>query len=202
MEGDEEKAQENYESITKSIPEAKKLVEDENFHERSLLEMIDERRLRYTGAVVRGLNDGIVEITGEVAGLTLVLGNPALIGIIAFITGIAGAFALASSEYLAASWEEGPQTPIAAAGNSKCHGVHPHPELSAGDRQGHRVPEEGLGDARDQPWNRGHRLRDRIHHKGVPAHWSMRGLRITLDRGLDRPSPPDPWNLWCASQPE
>jgi VIT1/CCC1 family predicted Fe2+/Mn2+ transporter len=115
MEGDEERAQDNYEAIANSIPEAKKLIEDESFHERSLVEMIDERRLNYTGAVVRGLNDGIVEITGEVAGLSLVLQNPALIGVIAFITGVAGALALASSEYLAASWDEGPQTPLGSA---------------------------------------------------------------------------------------
>jgi hypothetical protein len=36
--------------------------------------MIDERRLNYTGAVVKGLNDGIFEITGEVAVLTFVIG--------------------------------------------------------------------------------------------------------------------------------
>lgn len=115
MEGDEGNAQKKYQAIAQSIPDVKKLIEDESYHERSLLKMIDERRLNYTGAVIRGLNDGIVEITGEVAGLTFVLQDPALIGVIAFITGIAGALALASSEYLAASWEEGPQTPIGSA---------------------------------------------------------------------------------------
>lgn len=94
----------------------RRLVDEESAHEKELVNLIDEKRLRYTGAVVRGLNDGIVEITGEVAGLSFVFHDSFLIGVIALITGSVGSLSLASSEYLAAGWEEGPQTPLGAAG--------------------------------------------------------------------------------------
>ncbi len=80
-----------------------------------LLDMIDERRLKYTGSVIRGLNDGIVEITGEVAGLTFVFNDTTLVGVIALISGIVASLPLLSSEYLAARWEQGIQTPVGSA---------------------------------------------------------------------------------------
>jgi VIT1/CCC1 family predicted Fe2+/Mn2+ transporter len=115
MEGSEVKAQHGYEKIADEIPELQWIVEEEGIHENALLNMIDERRLSYTGAVIRGLNDGIVEITGEVAGLTFVFEDTTLIGVIAIITGIVGSLSLASSEFLAARWEGGEQTPLGSA---------------------------------------------------------------------------------------
>lgn len=115
MEKNEEKAQADYEKVVERIPELGWIIEDEEAHEDVLLEMIDEKRLNYTGAVVRGLNDGIVEITGEVAGLTFVFADTRLIGVVAIITGVVGSLSLTSSEYLAARWEEGNQTPIGSA---------------------------------------------------------------------------------------
>ncbi len=116
IEKNEAHAQEAYDAVSHHIPEVRKLVDEENAHEKELINLIDEKRLRYTGAVVRGLNDGIVEITGEVAGLSFVFHDSLLIGVIALITGSVGSLSLASSEYLAAGWEEGPQTPLGAAG--------------------------------------------------------------------------------------
>jgi len=115
LEGNEERAQREYEFMTRYFPEAGRLVEEEDAHERKLINMIDERRLRYSGAVVRGLNDGIVELTGEVAGLTFVFQDTSLIAFVAIISGMVGSLSLASSEYLAAEWEEGPQTPLGSA---------------------------------------------------------------------------------------
>jgi len=68
MERGEEKAQITYEKISKTIPDAKDIVEDEDEHERQLLDLIDGERLRYAGSMVLGLNDALVELTGALAG--------------------------------------------------------------------------------------------------------------------------------------
>ncbi len=106
MEKGEEEAQDVYKEIAKTIPQAKKIVEDEDEHEHELIEMIDEERLNYVGAVVRGLNDALVELTGALAGLTFVLNNTELIGVTGLITGIAASLSMGGSEYLGRKSEE------------------------------------------------------------------------------------------------
>lgn len=115
MERHEVRAQQLYNAHSNDDPGVKRIVDDEMSHEEELIGLIDERRLRYIGAIVRGMNDGIVEITGEVAGLSFVFDESLIIGIVALITGSVGSLSLASSEYLAANWEEGNQTPIGSA---------------------------------------------------------------------------------------
>ena len=51
--------------------------------------MIDEEKLKYIGAVVLGMNDALVELTGTLAGLTLALQNEKLVGVAGLITGVA-----------------------------------------------------------------------------------------------------------------
>ncbi len=100
MEHGEERAQINYNEIGKEIPDAIKISEDENKHEKELLALIDEDRLKYIGSIVLGLNDALVEILGTLAGLTFALQNNKLVALAGIITGIAGALSMASSEYL------------------------------------------------------------------------------------------------------
>lgn len=100
MERGEERAQINYAEIGKEIPEAIKINEDENNHEKELLALIDEDKLNYIGSIVLGLNDALVEILGTLAGLTFALQNNKLVALAGIITGIAGALSMASSEYL------------------------------------------------------------------------------------------------------
>ncbi len=106
MERGEEAAQVSYEAIAGIIPEAKHVLEEEEKHERQLLDILDEERLRYIGSIVLGLSDALVEMTGALAGLTLALGNSRLIALIGLITGIAAAMSMAASEYLSRKAEE------------------------------------------------------------------------------------------------
>ena len=69
----------------------------------------------YLGSIILGLNDGIVEVTGTVAGLTLALQNTKLIALTTLITGIAAAMSMASSEYLAKKSEYTKAKPYTAA---------------------------------------------------------------------------------------
>lgn len=88
-------------STYKRYPELASFSNDEEEHEKQLLQLINEKRLSYIGSIVLGLNDALVEFTGALAGFTLALSNTKLIALTASITAIAGALSMGSSEYLA-----------------------------------------------------------------------------------------------------
>ncbi|MCF7831172.1 rubrerythrin family protein, partial [Candidatus Gracilibacteria bacterium] len=64
MERGEESAQINYKEMSKDIPGAKKLVDEEEEHEKQLIELLNEERLDYIDSIVLGLNDALVDLTG------------------------------------------------------------------------------------------------------------------------------------------
>lgn len=115
MERGEGSAQQNYAQLRGSIPEADAIMREENQHEAALLEMLDEERLRYTGSVVLGLSDALVELTGALAGLTLALQNTKLIALTGSITGIAAALSMGASEYLSTKAEGEMKNPVKAS---------------------------------------------------------------------------------------
>jgi VIT1/CCC1 family predicted Fe2+/Mn2+ transporter len=102
MESGEKTAQARYATITN----AKAVKKDEEAHERALIGIIDEERLRYVSSMVLGLNDALVELSGALAGLTFALQNAQLIATTGLITGIAASLSMASSEYLSTQTEE------------------------------------------------------------------------------------------------
>jgi hypothetical protein len=83
METAEGKIQGDYEQLQDVIPEARTIMQEEQQHEKALLEMLDEERLRYTGSMVLGLNDALVELTSALSGLSLsVAGFSFLVGLV------------------------------------------------------------------------------------------------------------------------
>ncbi|MFQ5996164.1 MAG: VIT1/CCC1 family protein [Dehalococcoidales bacterium] len=114
MEEGEEQAQKTYAEIAKFIPAAANIASDENRHERQLIGLIDEERLKYTADIVRGLNVALVELTGTLAGLTLALPEKSLIIIAGLIAGIVMVLSVASTEYLATKTGEGVRSPFKA----------------------------------------------------------------------------------------
>ena len=106
MENAEGKIQGAYGQLQDVIPEARTILQDEDRHEKALLAMLDEERLRYTGSMVLGLNDALVELTGALAGLTLALRDAKLIALTGSVTGIAAALSMAASSYLSAKSDE------------------------------------------------------------------------------------------------
>lgn len=105
MEKGEELAQVNYDEIAKEIPEAQEVKEEEEKHEKQLLNLLDEEHLKYVGSMVLGVNDALVELTGALAGLTLALQRTNLIALTGLITGIAASLSMAASEYLSTKAE-------------------------------------------------------------------------------------------------
>lgn len=107
MEKGESLAQNMYQDIGHTHPEALEIMKDEQRHEQDLLNLINENFLNYVSSFVLGLNDALVELTGALAGFTLALQNTRLIGIVGLITGIAASLAMATSEYLSTREEAG-----------------------------------------------------------------------------------------------
>lgn len=115
MERGEESAQSAYGQLCRDIPEAETIMREENHHEEALLQLLDEERLRYTGSMVLGLSDALVELTGALAGLTLALQDTRLIALTGSITGIAAALSMGASEYLSTKAEETERNPVKAS---------------------------------------------------------------------------------------
>ncbi len=115
MENGEKGAQVNYAQLEETIPDAEAIARDEDRHEESLIEMLDEELLRYVGSMVLGLSDALVELTGALAGLTLALQNTKLIALTGSITGIAAALSMGASEYLSTKAEETTKSPLLAS---------------------------------------------------------------------------------------
>jgi VIT1/CCC1 family predicted Fe2+/Mn2+ transporter len=109
MEKNEGTASKMYLELYQKFPEVKAFSEAEAAHERELLAMLDEERLRYAGSVVLGLNDALVELTGALAGFTLALGETKLISLAGLITGISAAFSMTASEYLSCKADNNPK---------------------------------------------------------------------------------------------
>jgi len=115
MEKGEQRAEGSYAKLADLMPEIQKIIQDEDRHEKKLVELIDEEHLNYVGSMVLGLNDALVELTGTLAGLTFALQNIGLIALSGFITGIAASFSMAASEYLSTKSQGEEQSPIKAA---------------------------------------------------------------------------------------
>ena len=108
MQKKENLAQHEYEKMMEELPEAAKILEDERRHEKELYNMIDEERLNYIGAMVLGLNDALVELTGAIAGVTFALANTKLVALTGIVTGISATFSMTASNYLAERAEGNP----------------------------------------------------------------------------------------------
>ncbi len=109
MERGEEATAEAYARTAPLVPGAEELGREEEAHEDELMAMIEEERLAYMGSIVLGLNDALVELTGTLAGLTFALRNGPLVAVSGIVTGIAAAFSMAASDYLASRADGDPR---------------------------------------------------------------------------------------------
>ncbi len=116
MEKGEVHASNFYDSIIAEYPEALRIKEDEEEHEQKLIGILNDERLNYAGAIVLGLNDALVELTGTLAGLTFAFGNSLIVGSTGLIMGVAASLSMATSGYLASREEDNRDTnPITSA---------------------------------------------------------------------------------------
>ncbi|WP_245532818.1 VIT1/CCC1 transporter family protein [Acetivibrio clariflavus] len=106
MEKGESSSEKLYGELGNNIEEFKIISNEENKHEKELIEIIEEEKLQFVGSMVLGLNDALVELTGTLAGLTFALKNTRLIALSGLITGIAASLSMAASEYLSTRTEK------------------------------------------------------------------------------------------------
>jgi VIT1/CCC1 family predicted Fe2+/Mn2+ transporter len=115
MEGVEKRAQSYDKALINKIPEIQTILTNEEIHERELIALIDEERLKYVGSVVLGLNDALVEFTGTLAGLTFAIQNTQIIAVVGLIMGVAASLSMGASEYLSQRSDGGPTDPLKAS---------------------------------------------------------------------------------------
>ncbi|MDO9323873.1 MAG: VIT1/CCC1 family protein, partial [Methanoregula sp.] len=115
LEGVEKRAQSADLAIPFTIPEIAGILKNEEVHERELIALIDEDRLKYVGSVVLGLNDALVEFTGTLAGLTFAIQNTQIIAVVGLVMGVAASLSMGASEYLSQRSDGGPTDPLKAS---------------------------------------------------------------------------------------
>jgi vacuolar iron transporter family protein len=115
MEGVEQRAQRTDPSLSALVPELPQMLSNEESHERDLIALLDEERLKYIGSVVLGLNDALIEFTGTLAGLTFALQNARIIAVAGLITGVAASLSMGASEYMARRSDDSRTDPFQAS---------------------------------------------------------------------------------------
>ena len=115
LENVEKRAQGYDQALLDRIPETRQILINEENHERELIALIDEERLKYVGSVVLGLNDALVEFTGTLAGLTFAIQNSQIIAVVGLIMGVAASLSMGASEYLSQRTDGGSTNPLKAA---------------------------------------------------------------------------------------
>lgn len=101
MERNEERDLAAYRALPEELPELRRITADEQNHEQLLLGMLDEERLKYVGAMVLGVNDALVELSGTLAGLTFALADARVVALAGIVTGVSATLSMAASNYLA-----------------------------------------------------------------------------------------------------
>ena len=115
MEKKESFSQKNYNKLLPYYPKVKEMQDNEHIHEKHILSLLNEERIAYASALVLGLNDALVELTGALAGLTLALQNSRLVALSGLIVGVAASLSMASSGYLSAKEEGDEKNPFKSA---------------------------------------------------------------------------------------
>ncbi|HWP96457.1 MAG TPA: VIT1/CCC1 family protein [Syntrophomonadaceae bacterium] len=115
LERDEDSAIKKYNELAQIDASFYEVLRDEEEHEKILVGMINEERLRYMGSIVLGLNDALVELTGALAGYTFAFQNARLIALTGLITGIAASFSMASAEYLSSKQDNSTRESLKSA---------------------------------------------------------------------------------------
>lgn len=100
------KLEKNEEQLVKSysnvkLKQVEKIIKEGEMHEEKLMSILYDEKVEYAGAIVLGLNDALIELTGAMAGLVNALQSTKLAGITGLIIGAAAAPSMAASSYFA-----------------------------------------------------------------------------------------------------
>ncbi|MBE9391515.1 rubrerythrin family protein [Fervidicoccus fontis] len=112
LENKEKKAIESYKKMLSELKgeDAQvlmKIIQDEEIHEKTEIQSLDEKVVRYMSFIILGLADAIVEINGVHAGFLGVTESTIVTGIAGMVVGVSAAISMASAAYLQAKHEAG-----------------------------------------------------------------------------------------------
>ena len=102
LEKRESGAEEFYKELFEIYPESQKIYKQETEHEFELIGMLNDKKLLYAGAIVLGMNDALVELTGTLSGIALAFDKSLTVGLTGLIMGIAASLSMAGSAYFEA----------------------------------------------------------------------------------------------------
>ena len=102
LEKRESGAEEFYKELFEIYQESKKIYKQEVEHEFELIDMLNDKKLLYAGAIVLGMNDALVELTGTLSGIALAFDKSLTVGLTGLIMGIAASLSMAGSAYFEA----------------------------------------------------------------------------------------------------
>lgn len=89
-----------YKELFEIYPRARTIYQQEMHHELELIDMLQDKKLLYTGAIVLGMNDALVELTGTLSGIALAFDRTLVVGATGLIMGIAASLSMAGSAFL------------------------------------------------------------------------------------------------------
>jgi VIT1/CCC1 family predicted Fe2+/Mn2+ transporter len=92
-----------------------KMISEEEAHEDSLVNQLEEGRIKYLGFTVLGLSDALIEIAGIHAGTLGVYSDTVKAGLAGLVAGVAASIAMASAAYAQAKQLTGVGRPSTAA---------------------------------------------------------------------------------------
>ena len=102
LEKREEGSEEFYKELFEIYPESQQIYKQEVEHEFELIERLYDKMLLYAGAIVLGMNDALVELTGTLSGIALAFDKSLTVGLTGLIMGIAASLSMAGSAYFEA----------------------------------------------------------------------------------------------------
>ena len=91
-----------YKELFEIYPESRQIYKQEEEHEFELIRMLNDKKLLYAGAIVLGMNDALVELTGTLSGIALAFDKSIVVGFTGLIMGIAASLSMAGSAYFEA----------------------------------------------------------------------------------------------------
>lgn len=110
LEKREEGAKEFYKDLIAIDPQAEEIYHQELHHEIELIDMLQDKKLLYVGAIVLGMNDALVELTGTLSGIALAFDKSMVVGATGLIMGVAASLSMAGSAYLESKENPNDQT--------------------------------------------------------------------------------------------
>lgn len=102
LEKRESGSEEFYKELFEIYPESRQIYKQEVEHEFELIEKLNDKKLLYAGAIVLGMNDALVELTGTLSGIALAFDKSLTVGLTGLIMGIAASLSMAGSAYFEA----------------------------------------------------------------------------------------------------